>query len=343
MIKKMKLVKYAIFAIILFVVSLLINGYCDKKSSVQLNYNEQQNINYKVYLTDDTFYNAKYLNEGMQYISSIINYIDVDFNHKVIFEDIINYDVNTKIMADINIVDKANSDKIIYNSEELLFDNSDKVKNSNVIDVSKNIKIDYKKYNKIANEFKTNYGISANCSLVVKFYVNYEGSYKKNDAIKNSSVGTLEIPLSEQMINIDKSNDINNSLVYNFTNVDSVGIKILKIISVILYVACIVMLIIFLIKIIKISNTRNKYDVYIRKILRQYDAYIAETKSVINETGKTVIKCNSFKELMDVRNNIEKAIIYVKINKFNSKFLLIDNNEIYSYQVSSSDFNKRKV
>jgi len=54
---------------------------------------------------------------------------------------------------------------------------------------------------------------------------------------------------------------------------------------------------------------------------------------------KDVIKVGSFKELLDVRNNIEKAIIYTKVDENTSKFQLID-EQIYEYLVTREEMDK---
>ena len=86
-------------------------------------------------------------------------------------------------------------------------------------------------------------------------------------------------------------------------------------------------------------SKESKYERYIKKLLRDYDSYITEATSGSYEKGKPVIKVESFKELLDVRNNVEKTIVYVKVDNDTSKFVIID-NEVYEYVVKRGEMDK---
>ena len=304
-----------------------------------LNYTENGNVNYKVHLNDSKYYGTNYLNEGMQYISSIIDYIDISFNYNIKFDKNINYNAETNTFANIKIVDSNNSDKVIYSSKEIINKDNINKNNDSSINTSSKIKIDYKKYNDITNEFKTRYGISANCKLLVDYYINYNGNYNDFSNINKTKKLSVEIPLSEQMINISKTPSFSNNSQYIENSNKTIANKTLFSVSIVFILTSIITLIFEIITIIKEHDTDTKYDKYLKKILRHYDSYITESDKQIDIEDKTIINVNSFKELMDVRNNIEKAIVFNKINENNAKFMIIDDNEIYCFKVNSKDFN----
>lgn len=306
--------------------------------SEKLDYNEKGTINYKVYLDDNSYYNKSYLDEGMQYISSIIDYIDINYNYTTTFSDTIDYNINTKAEAIITIVDTDDNNKVIYSSiEELEGFKSNDYKN-NVLTTSKNYKIDYARFNKLTNEFKTRYGISAKCDLKINFYVNYSGSYKKLSSVSNSRVMSVDIPLSEQMINITKGENINNSGSYTGTSNKTIINKVLYIVSILFAIIALALLVALYKIIIKASKQTSKYEKFISKTLRQYDSYITEADKTDDTKKRTIVRVNSFKELFDVRNSIEKTIIYIKVSDTKSKFEIIDTDTIYCYEVSEEDF-----
>ena len=51
----------------------------------EIKYQEVGKVGYKVYLKDKKYYNRDYLDEGMQYISSIIDYIELNYNYNLNF------------------------------------------------------------------------------------------------------------------------------------------------------------------------------------------------------------------------------------------------------------------
>lgn len=297
----------------------------------RIKYEEKGNINYKVYLSDIKYYNKSFLDEGMQYISSIIDYIDINTNYEAKFDQNINSTGKLRAEAQVKILDKNDNNKVIYQNIENLKVKPINEENTNNVFVSDDIRIDYQKYNKLTNEFKTNYGISAECKLIINYYIDYISENEMFKKIDNNRIMTMEIPLSEQMINITKTKNINNTSDYTEeTNKSAYNILLL-----IISLFFLVITIILIVKIVRIMNKMKKEDsIYkkqVRKILRQYDAYITETKENINLEGKTIIIISNFKELLDVRNNIEKTIIYTKDSEKQCRFILIDENEAYVY------------
>ncbi|MBQ9024061.1 MAG: hypothetical protein IJ105_02430 [Bacilli bacterium] len=334
----MKKNKKEIVIIIGIIVFAILTGYFYKesktiKSTGEIRYTEKSNINYKVYLTDKKYYNRDYLDEGMQYISSIIDYIDINYNYNVKFEQENSYTINKKVLADVKIVDSDKNDKIIYSKQDVI---KEETVTSDEINLQDNIKIDYKKYNGLTNEFKTNYAISADCNLVVSYYVYYENEYGD---IKQNRLLNVTIPLSQQMINITKSDNINSTNTYLGTTTKATINSLMLTISLILGVVTIILVLALIAQIIRRKAKESKYERFIKKILRDYDSYITESKEQNYSTNKPIIKVGSFKELLDVRNNVEKAIIYIKENENVSKFLIID-NEIYEYTVTRQEMDK---
>lgn len=334
--KKNNLCIFFIIFLVLISVILADKSYKLKKFE-SLGYKETVTTNYKVYLDDDSYYNSPYLDEGMQYISNIIDYVDVTFGYITNFDNNLDYNIETKAEAITTIVDSDDSNKVIYSDTEVLEDTKRTKESGNTINAVKNFKIDYAKYNKITNEFKTKYGISAKCNLKINYYVNYTGEYNGLNNISKSKVMYLNIPLSEQMINISKNSPA--IITDSFK-----GVSRNTSINLILYVSAIVCDLIALILVIGLINKKiliskkiSKYDKYINKLLRQYDSYITEASHETNYKDN-MVKINTFKELLDVRNNVNKTIVYIKIDEDTSKFEIIDDNTLYYYIAKKSDF-----
>ena len=148
--KKKNEILLAILVLILGVLCLFFYKQSQSITTIdEIKYVEKAGIDYKVYLNDKQYYNKDYLEEGMQYISSIIDYLDVNFKYGVSFESKQQYIVNRKLTAHVKIVDSDNSDKLIYENKEVIKEEKNSVDSIDYLD---NFKIDYKKYNALANE-----------------------------------------------------------------------------------------------------------------------------------------------------------------------------------------------
>ena len=51
-----------------------------------ISYNSSSNVAYKVYLFENDYFEEPYLGMNRTYISSLINYIDIDFNYNLNFK-----------------------------------------------------------------------------------------------------------------------------------------------------------------------------------------------------------------------------------------------------------------
>lgn len=300
---------------------------------VEIPYEEVSSVNYKVYLNDKTYYNKDFLEEGMQYISSIIDYVDMNFNYNAEFQGVESYAVNQTVTADVKITDSDDPNKIIYSKSEILKESNDVLNDLNIAD---NIKIDYGKYNAIVNEIKTKYAISAKAMLTISYRIAYSST---KDGLSKEKTITVGIPLSEQMININKPNATRVQDIYRGSDKDTFMSTIMTILMALMFIIAVILGVILVGKVRERINSESKYDRFIAKILREYDSYITEAKEENSLPYKDVIKVGSFKELLDVRNNIEKAIIYTKVDENTSKFQLID-EQIYEYLVTREEMDK---
>lgn len=333
-----KNVLYTFLIIILVFLSIVLSTASYRLKSYQsIKYKETIATSYKVYLNDSSYYNTIYLEEGMQYITSIIDYVDVTFSYINNFEDNLLYDVKTKAEAIITIVDPNDKNKVIYKSTEVISDKKNTSGKSKNLNQVKSFKIDYSKYNNITNSFKRSYGIDAKCNLRINYYVNYTGKYKGLRNISKNNIMYLNIPLSEQMINITK----NVPSIKNGTFKGKTTNTPLNTIIYLSAILCDLVALALLYKIvnhkIKVSKQTADYDKYINKILKRYDAYITEAEH--ETTNKeNVIKIKTFRELLDIRNNSKKTIVYIRIDENTSKFETLDDNTLYYYMVKREEF-----
>lgn len=338
---KTKLKRYSVIGVILaaifFVGGILLYNQSGKLRVVSLGYDESASLKYKVYLNNNSYYNKEYLDEGMQYISGIINTVEITYDYNIKYSDKVNSTLINDVNANVKIVDVTNNEKVIYEKNESL--KSDKKDKTNVdtLSSSESITIDYQKYNNFANEFKSKYGISADCKLIITFTTSQKNS---NDLIANfnrSKSMVVEIPLSEQMITIGKTPDAHEKSNYFTTSAKTFSNQMMFIAALVAFGLSILLVVLSIYFYIKRRNLTSLFDREIEKILKQYDAYITESTGSVSLKAD-VIYVRNFKELLDVRNNIEKAIIYNKVNDNEARFIILDDAQEYCYKVKREDY-----
>ena len=304
---------------------------------IKLDYEEKASLGYKVYLNNNNYYDVEYLEEGMQYISGIIRTIDVDYDYSIDYSEKVNSTLVNTINAKIKIVDVTNNEKVIYEkSEELKNEKQDK-KSVDKLTSKQTLSIDYQKYNNFANEFKSKYGIPADCKLIVTFTTSQKNSTNLIENINRSKTMTIEIPLSEQMITINKSSDSREKSSYIATTAKTFSNHLMFIASIILFILTAIFAAATVYFFIKKTHLVSEYDRRINKLLKQYDAYITESNNIVG-LKQDAIFVKNFKELLDVRNNIEKAIVYNKVNNDISRFIIVDGKQEYCYEINRDEY-----
>ncbi len=350
---KEKYIPYTIIIGIIILVILLVLVYFSLafKKTQKIHYSDKSNLDYKVYLKKNDYYETDYLGKDKQYISSLIDYIDADFNYLFNTEDGLDLDYSYYIVATLNVANQ--NGKTIYDKEDYLVDNQ-QVNNSNgrSLAVKENVKIDYQKYNKLASEFIDNYGITSNATLTVSLHVNVNGKNNEyNKQIKENGVINMVIPLTNRTLDITMDYDLSNNkdavLQYSeaiiknpnlfYTSIILIGVELIIVSSIILYL-------------LPRRNPNAIYRSKLNKILRDNERYISET--VITENVNDLMKTKSlrieivktFQDLMDIRDCLNKPILFHEENNGKEAvFYIISEKVGYIHIMSVEDFIKTKI
>ena len=332
-----------ILALLLCILTIsLYNDFSKVKNDV-VTYKENSNIDYKVYLKDNNFYETPYLEKGMAYVASLIDNIKIKYNYKFETNVESNLDVQYRVVAKLVIASQNNSN-IFYEKEyELTKTVIDEMVDEKDYVIDRDVEIDYQYYNNLANQFRANYAVNATSYLDV--YLQTIEVNKENNSYKlsNDSKTSLIIPLSEQEINIKLDNK-NVDETKQISNEDKIIVKDLS--HIILYVILTILIIVVLILLIKkiyLFNNKNmsEYDKHIRKLLIGYDRIIINVKSVPHRKDYNIIEVEDFQELVDARDNTKEPINYHVIKEHEKcEFFVINDNNLYLYEIKESMFNK---
>lgn len=312
-----------------------------------ITYQENSNLDYKVYLKKNDFYDEEYLGKDMVYVASLIKRIDI--NIKYLFnidkKSDVNFDYN--ITGTLSITDNDGKNVFFEKDYELLEKKTDSMVNSRQKGIFENISINYDYYNNLANKFRSDYGLDTKSNLIVHFKVHQKGDEKNKFKLDNNSTMSITIPLSEKAINIKMDyKEINkNSQLFDensvvVTNYIYAGVSIVLMGVVAIFIGPLVKLL------LNMRTKKSAYDKFIEKILNEYDRLIVETTTAPQLMDNHVVEVSSFTELLDVRDNLSLPIKYYVINKHQKcNFYINHGDELYLLIVKSTDLeekNKKK-
>jgi len=310
------------------------------------NYTHNSNIDYNVFLKPNNFYETSYLPKNKQYIATLIDYIDMNFNYtfKSYLDSNLEY---TYYIKATTLIDNLQG-KNIYKNEKTLTNKKPFTSISNdTFTISENAKINYTEYNNLATNFINNYGINANSKVVISLYIDVLG---KNSNIGEKAVAKLEIPLTNKNTDIT----INSKLVNTTNDIKKtkstiINYPVLFLFALIIGISDIIIAIAILIYTIKKCDIYTLYSLKLKKILKDYDRYISETaiteslSELLNNENTRVEIVKSFDNLINIRESIEKPILYHEEKpKEEALFYLIDDKTTYIYIMHAEDMKKNK-
>ena len=259
---KSRIVSYVLLLIVFVALSLLLLKNILSVNEVKIiNYEETGNIDYKVYLKPNDFYEQEYLGKDMVYIASLINNIDMNMSYKFLISEETDIDLAYEVVGRLSILDETGKN-VIFEKEYILLEevlvNSLSTREQKI---SKQISIDYDYYNSLASNFKATYGVEADSNLTL--YVRLKKNIS-NIKLEEENEMTLTIPLTQKTIDISMNDKgINNIKSITETNKMAEFNKI----YIILFGLCVLLGFIVVIKLSKLVlvlfPNKSKYDKYL--------------------------------------------------------------------------------
>lgn len=306
-----------------------------------INYSENSDIDYKIHLKDNNFYDEEYLGKGMAYVASLIDKIHINYKYNYSVDKKSNLYIKYAVKAKLVIASQSNANVFFEKEYDLSKEVVEDVMDKYGYSISKDdVVIDYNYYNKLANDFKSRYAVNTNNRLEVSLYVTEKSKPNNIYDLSNTNKVTLVIPLSEREVNIsfdNKNINVEKQLISNPAFI--VKDTKLAIVSGVLAVLLFISIISLMKKLSLTSSETSKYDKYVNRLLRGYDRLIINIKNKPNSEEYNIIKVERFEELIDVRDNTSQPINYFVVTPHQKcEFFVINKNNLYTYVVKASDF-----
>ena len=334
---------------ILFMLSLsvaFLTIYIKGNKVFYIKYEEKSDIDYKVYLKSNEFFNEPYLDSNKQYIASLIEYIDTNFKYQLnVNEENINYNYQYRIETEVNVKDPS-SGRSLYNFKEDILPNVKKSSNnSSTVNINENIQIDYNKYNNLIRKFVNIYDLKgAESTLNVRMYLSVLGECEVIDNVNKESVISLSIPLTTDTVAIDiESNLLDDSeeKLLECNNKETIS-NVFLIVSILSFIILGTLIYKMVKYIIKTSSAESIYHRELKKILNNYKSYIQKINNSFNLRGYQSLKVDTFTDMLEIRDTIQQPILMVENEEHTGVFFVIPSNTkiLYVYSLKVSDIEK---
>lgn len=310
----------------------------------QIDYTEKNNMYYTVSLKDNNLFEEDTMSANDNYISSLIDQININYTYNLKPEELIKGTYNYNVTATINIIDELTGD-LYYTKDYKLIDTVPEYIIKSDLKVNNNIEINYGYFNDIATKLLPYYSENAKANLNISFKVNKDLDIRniKDKNIINPSISNLIIPLTSEEKNIKFIlNNVNKNgvlhLIQTYDEEDDMKIYYSVIIDVL-----IIYLIIRLSKLLKTLKIKeNKYDKKLQYIKRKYNKIIVDVETQPDFTEYKLTKISKFNELLDVRNSFKEPIRFFEVAQhIKCHFFIIHKNEIFIYTLKDVDLEEK--
>lgn len=272
------------------------------------------NTSYEVYLKDNNFINDKILNQSNSYITTLVDNIKIKYNYLLKMNKYVDLNYNYHIEANIlGLFSPGTLNPVLdlkYNIKNL--SENRKVNESNQISEDIIINLDY--YNRIIEEFISNYNIPIDASLNIKLIVNYNGKINDKSLSKEHFIN-VSIPLGVKAFDIGLSHNFEDEEKVYLNDIPDKEKSFVNIIIYIIIISLSLGIGIYFIK--KISyKYKSKFITTIDKILKEYDEQIIEVTNFVKYEKWETVDIKNFEELINLSNESFEPIFYFK-RKFN--------------------------
>ena len=333
-----------LFLSLFFVISYAI--YYQKDQVYYVEYNETSNVDYKVYLYENDFFEEPYLGKDQTYVASLIDKIEASMNYKLhVTRPDVEYQYSYS--ADMQLIVKdGKTSQPIFQKVYVLEEEKNYIHPvGKDLVINKKVEVDYSKYNAIAGMFNETYDLDNTLnSLVINMYVKVTGTCQ--DLVSDSTdsyVITVNIPLTTKTTSITITSNIPETEAKMLACLDESSnknvFKWMAYIGLVLDIAAIVVLVVF---IIKTRNTHINYERKVNKLVSNYRSYIQKVKNELQFEGCAVIEVTTFIEMLEIRDTIQKPILMQEDeDKTWAKFIIpAETNLVYMFEMKVEDFEK---
>ena len=336
-----------ILAAVVLMTIILSTVYFNLSKNFYINYVENGEIDYKVYLKENDFFEEDYLGKDQEYIASLVDKVVADFKYELHMEEEVNFSYSYKVDAVLQIKNKSTGNTMYMPEFEIIPATLVTVngKQQDLI-IRNQAEISYDTYNDMANNFINSHDLEniaiSSVSLQMKIEVISTCDSFEDDYSRNNYTVSLDIPLAEQTVDIEMTSSVPTEetkiLACNNNSAKTVFL-VLSIISLIITLAAIGLFIAF---VYLTRNTDINYSIKVKKVVSAYKTYIQKIINPFDRTGYHILLVDTFTEMLEIRDTIQSPILMNEnADQTCTSFMIPTNTKLlYVFEIKVDDYDE---
>ena len=341
--KKWIIIQSIALAVVLAIALTCFVVYDRMNRTYYIEYTETGEVDYKVFLKENQFFDKDYLGKEQSYVASLIRQITADFAYDLNMDASgVGFDYTYKIDAQLVIANKDSGDYIFAPVYELVPTTQKTANNGNCLEIDQSVVIDYNKYNALANEFINAYGLKSTTStLVVTMTVDVLSSCEEfEDHNENSYFVALNIPLTEENFSIFSTSSTPESENKVLACSGAVNQNVFLTVAIVLLSIAVLLALLLTAFIYITRNEDVNYTNKVRKLVSSYRAFIQQMEGEFDTEGYQIVPIKTFNEMLGIRDTIQSPILmFENLDQTMTEFIIPTNTKIlYTFTIKVDNY-----
>ena len=308
-----------------------------------IEYVEDSDVNYKVLLKENDFYDSEYAEEGKAYVASLIDKVYANYTYDLMMNtENVNFEYSYRIDAVLQIADKNGA--IIYEHTDELLPQKIVSKQGNTLKISESVAVDYATYNELAQRFTGFYDLSnTKSTLSLEMHIAVIGDCEEfSDEANNQYVVALNVPLADKTVNMSVTSSVEEGDNYILACDNETLKDVFMALTIVFVIASILFAGYFLVFIYITRNTDINYGIKVNRILKNYRSFIQKLSNHFDEEGYQILMLSTFNEMLEIRDTIQSPVLMDENDdKTCTHFLIPTNtNILYVFEIKVDDYDE---
>lgn len=346
--RSLALTVQVVVIILVFLITIASFGiYCALNKTLYIEYTEQGNIDYRVHLHENDFYDEAWQQQQEAYVASLIDTVEADLTYELAMgADNVDFDYSYGVLTQLIIADKESGLPIYAPIDETVPEKTFTQPSGHKLSIRESTDIDYAHYNDIAAAFVETYELThADCYLQLTLQVNVISRCDRFESNGNNNYSvSLIIPLLR---------DTNTVNMQTITSVPTGESRVLACGSSAnqhlfrsLAVAGSVLLALQIIAITVYAYlTRNddiRYEARVKRVLSNYRSFIQVIKGDFDDTGYQILTLSTFHEMLSIRDTIQSPVLMSENeDKTRTRFLIPTHTKLlYVFEIKVDNYDE---
>ncbi len=315
----------AFIALIVFSVSMfLFAKTANIVENVIETYSINSKIDYKVYLFENDYIKAEYMQEGKAYISNLVSKIEADFDYDIKTSEKFDSEYEYNIYAVATVAHESSGKELWTKRIDLVNNVKLDVINKNELKIEADVDLPYNLLNTTVKSFKNQHNIP------IKAYVDLELMIIDKNERKQVAKTGLSVDLYEDIFEVSevKTGEFEENIIEEeIPNRSLIFVLFCIMLTSGLYTAFMIYLI------IEYSiNKKTYYSKAIYTILKNYGDIVAEVVKPIDVSNLNIIDVKNFDQMLDVEEELRIPIMFFEtVKNKEGWFVLVHNDLAYRY------------